>query len=233
MLRAAASGIAISVLAGSAPFAVLLDLNRRVCPDWPWAAFVNLLWLALAACWLSGWGWPRSTRDVRRFNLRLLRPTALSAETIVEAVAVGALIVAIYGIFIAASAGQPPPDLTPYPTTALRMSGLIMGALLSGVGEEMAFRGYMQSQLEGFGPGFAITVTSIIFMLAHAPQDLAQFAHLAIGYFMLAMLWGALAYRTGSILPGMTLHVLGDLSVAYFVVLGGHGELLFAPTPHP
>ena len=71
--------------------------------------------------------------------------------------------------------------------------------------------------------------TSIAFTLAHAPQDIHQFIRLAMGYFALAVLWSTLAYRSGSIVPGMLLHVFGDLAVAYFIVLGGNGSLLFAP----
>ena len=41
------------------------------------------------------------------------------------------------------------------------------------------------------------------------------------------MLYGTLARRTGTILPGIAIHVLGDLSRVYFGVLGGDGNVLF------
>jgi membrane protease YdiL (CAAX protease family) len=231
VIRAVLSGLIISTFAGSTVFAELARLNGRFHPELPWAACVNLLWLGLVAVWLNGWGWPRSTSAVRNYSLRLWRPPRPWESDRTPGILLPmALIGAIYVYFIVVATligGGPPPDLSAYPTTAMRLSALIMGALSSGVGEEMAFRGYMQSQLERFGPAFAIGVTSVVFMLAHAPQDLQQFVRLALGYLILGLLWGALAYRAGTILPGMLLHVAGDLAAGYFVYLGGRGDLLF------
>ena len=230
--RAILSGLIITLIAGSTATPSLLKLNADFFPELPWVAALNLIWLALVAAWLNGWGWPRSTSEFRRHSLRLWRPPEpwTSGRTLSVLTLMG-LIAAIYAYFIIVvtmAGGRPAPDLSDYPTTAIRLSSFIMGALLSGVGEEMAFRGYMQSQLERFGPVFAILVTSVAFTLGHAPQDIHQFMRLAVGYFVLALLWGALAYRSGSILPGMVLHVVGDLMVAYFIVLGGDGSLLIA-----
>src|SRR5215469_5502779 len=61
VIRAIASGLIISIMAGSTVFMELAKLNARFRPELPWAACVNLVWLALAAVWLNGWGWPRST----------------------------------------------------------------------------------------------------------------------------------------------------------------------------
>jgi membrane protease YdiL (CAAX protease family) len=231
VIRAIASGLIISIMAGSTVFAELTKLNAKFHPELPWAACVNLLWLALGVLWLNGRGWPRSTSAFRHHSLRLWRPPQpWGSDRTLGVLILMAVIAAIYTYFIVGVTlvgGRPPPDLSAYPTTGMRFSALIMGALLSGVGEEMAFRGYMQSQLERFGPIFAIGVTSLVFMLAHAPQDVHQFVRLAVGYFVLALLWGALAYRAGTILPGMLLHVAGDLAAGYFVYLGGRGDLLF------
>jgi len=231
VVRAIASGLIISVVAGSTVFVELAKLNVRFRPELPWAACVSLLWVGAVAVWLNGWGWPRSSSAFRHHNLRLWRPSRPWGSDITRVILIlTALIAGIYAYFIVAvtlTRGRPLPDLSAYPTTVMRFSALIMGAFLSGVGEEMAFRGYMQSQLEHFGPTLAIGVTSIVFTLAHAPQDLHQFARLAIGYFVLALLWGTLAYRAGTILPGMLLHVAGDLAAGYFVYLGGRGDLLF------
>jgi membrane protease YdiL (CAAX protease family) len=232
VIRAVASGLIISIVVGSSAYPSLAKLNARFHPDLPWAAALSLAWLILTGAWLNGCGWPRSTRDFRHHSLRLWRPPQpWTSERTISVIALMAMICAIYAYYIVAVSlmgGRPPPDLSAYPTTASRFSAIIMGALLSGAAEEMAFRGYMQSQLERFGPVFAIVVTSIAFMLAHAPQDLHQFVRLAVGYFVLALLWGTLARRAGTILPGMVLHVTGDLLVAYFIVLGGNGNLLFA-----
>jgi membrane protease YdiL (CAAX protease family) len=46
------------------------------------------------------------------------------------------------------------------------------------------------------------------------------------GIFFAGILYGMLAYHSGSILPGMVVHFLGDLAYTYFGVLGGDWRLL-------
>jgi membrane protease YdiL (CAAX protease family) len=71
-------------------------------------------------------------------------------------------------------------------------------------------------------------VTSVVFTLAHVTHGLDALVRMAPGYFTISVLWGLLAWRTGSILPGMALHAGGDFLVAYFVLLQGDGSLLIA-----
>jgi membrane protease YdiL (CAAX protease family) len=42
------------------------------------------------------------------------------------------------------------------------------------------------------------------------------------------VVYGYLALKSGSILPGMALHFAGDLAYAYFALLGGDAASLFA-----
>jgi membrane protease YdiL (CAAX protease family) len=131
-------------------------------------------------------------------------------------------------LWILMQANRPPVDVSAYPTTALRFSVLIMGATVSGVVEEAAFRGYMQSHMERIGPTFAIVVTSAIFTVAHATHGLDYLLAVAPGFFFASVIYGYLALKSGSIVPGMGLHVAGDAAEAYFVLLGGNSALLFA-----
>jgi uncharacterized protein len=124
-------------------------------------------------------------------------------------------------------ASRPPVDVSPYPTTAIRFSVLLMGPMVAGVVEETAFRGYMQSHLERIGPTFAILVTSAVFTLLHATHGLAYLLAVAPGFFLASVVYGYLALKSGSILPGMALHFAGDLAYAYFALLGGDSALLF------
>jgi membrane protease YdiL (CAAX protease family) len=93
---------------------------------------------------------------------------------------------------------------------------LLIGAVVAGIAEEAGFRGYMQGPLERrYGPAIAITVTSVIFGLAH----------LSHGLFLPAILfdiaWGALfgllTYLSGSILPAIILHICAD-ALEFFLV---------------
>jgi membrane protease YdiL (CAAX protease family) len=131
-------------------------------------------------------------------------------------------------VWIVVARPASPPDLTVYPTTAYRWSVFLMGALVSGVVEEAAFRGYMQRSLEPYGAERAVLITSVAFTLVHAVHGLGALLLVGPGIFMASLLYGALAIRTGSIVPGMIVHTLGDLAFTYFGTLRGDASLLFA-----
>jgi membrane protease YdiL (CAAX protease family) len=220
--RAIVAGLAIAFV-GVGPWALLASLNARIRPDVPWAAAVTLVYLAALILWLNGGGWPRSTSADRRFRLRLWRPApgAWSGESRWAVLGLILAIVGLYVMWIVTSPDQLITDFSDYPTPAYRISLVVMGALVSGVVEEAAFRGYLQSRLEEFGPTYAILVTSAVFVLAHVTHGVVAMLLMAPGYFVASLLYGALAWRTGSILPGMALHVTGDFLHTMFVLLGG------------
>lgn len=87
---------------------------------------------------------------------------------------------------------------------------LIMGSVVAGICEETGFRGYMQAPLERkFGPVAAIATTSFIFMLVHLSHSWAYpiLPHI----FFASVLLGVLAYRTGSLIPGIIGHAILDI----------------------
>jgi len=222
------------LVVGLAPWLVLAPLNARVRPELPWAAIATAVFLIAYVWWLAGGGPPRAWRDGRRYSLRLWRPTPRartgagirSAAGLLALLALLAVLYVLWAVVVQAS--RPPPDLSAYPTTAFRFSVLIMGPVVSGVVEEAAFRGYLQSRLERYGPGTAIVVTSIVFVLFHGVNGPSTLLVLGPGFFAASMLYGYLAYNTGTIVPGMVMHVFGDLAYAYFGLLGGDASLLFA-----
>ena len=71
-------------------------------------------------------------------------------------------------------------------------------------------------------------VTSVAFTLMHANHGLTYLLAVAPGFFLASVVYGYLALKSGSILPGMVLHFAGDLAFAYFAMLGGDSALLFA-----
>lgn len=80
--------------------------------------------------------------------------------------------------------------------------------------EDLLFRGYIQSRLaEDFGPSAAILLTAVFFTFSHRQYFLAS----AIGVGMLASLLiasiagGYVRHRTGSLLPVIIAHALGNL----------------------
>lgn len=142
-----------------------------------------------------------------------------------------AIIVALLGLLYVLWAVigllSPIPDLSAYPTTSHRWSTFLMGGVTAGVVEEAAFRGYMQTSLERHDRDNAVWITSLVFVAAHITQGLGAVLLLGPGMFVASMLYGTLARRTGTILPGMAIHVAGDLARVYFGVLRGDGSLLF------
>lgn len=223
-------GSAILVV-GVLPWLILAPINARVRPDLPWAALLMAAFLVLYVAWLNGAGWPRAWRERRHYSLRLWRPTQSTwtrAGLGPTATFVGLLAVLTVLWILVAGLDQPP-DLAADPTTSYRISILIMGATVSGVVEEVAFRGYMQTGLERFGAGTAIVVTSVVFVLFHGVHGRQTLLLLAPGYFLASVLYGMLAYHTGSIVPGAIVHVFGDMAFTFFGLLGGDARLLIAP----
>jgi membrane protease YdiL (CAAX protease family) len=226
---ALAMGLTIS-LVGTLPWVVLMRLNVREQPESPWAAAATACWLIVMLVWLSGRGWPRRTSAFRRFHCRLWRPQpgAWAGDSLATILSLICAMVGLSVVYVLIGASRPPVDVSAYPTTAVRFSVLLMGPAVAGVVEETAFRGYMQSCLERIGPTFAILVTSTAFTLLHVTHGLAYLLAVAPGFFLASVVYGYLALKSGSILPGMALHFAGDLAFAYFALLGGNSALLFA-----
>jgi membrane protease YdiL (CAAX protease family) len=205
---------------------VLAQFNARVRPDLPWAALVTIGYLAILMAWLSGVGPPKRSAGRRRQSLRLWPPQRPDTGGLPAGLAV-LLLGLVYVLWTLVSRLSPMPDLSLYPTTAYRWSLLIMGGLTAGVLEEAAFRGYMQTGLEQLDRERAIWITSLVFVAVHITHGIGAVLVMGPGLFIASMLYGTLAQRMGTILPGMVIHVLGDVARVYFGVLRGDGSLLF------
>ncbi|HEX6324323.1 MAG TPA: type II CAAX endopeptidase family protein [Vicinamibacterales bacterium] len=219
-------GLAI-VAAVLVPWSYAAGLSRDVRPDVPWAAIVITAWMALLVAWLHGFGPPASTSAGRRSRLRLWPPAPDRDAAGGGAGPIILLLAVLYIAWTAMSRLSPAPDLTAYPTTAYRWSMFLMGGLLSGVVEEVAYRGYMQTGLERIDRGNAIAITSVVFVLSHVTHGLSTLVVMAPGLFIASYLYGLLAQRTGTILPGILIHTAGDLSRMFFGVLRGDAGVLF------
>lgn len=222
-----ALGLLVS-LVGIAPWAVMGRLNASVHPDVPWAALAALVWMALYIFWLNGGGPPARWKAARRYRLRLWRPgsNAWTKGGIAVTLMLMGLIGLLALVWILTGAPERPADLSHYPSSAYLISVVVMGPLVSGIIEEAAFRGYMQRGLERHGAGKAIVISALMFALAHAVNGLGALPLLP-GIFFAGLLYGLLAYHSGSIVPGMIMHFLGDLAFTFFAILGGDWQRLF------
>ncbi|HEY6420041.1 MAG TPA: type II CAAX endopeptidase family protein [Candidatus Binataceae bacterium] len=210
-------------LFGQGIWSALIVGNLRTTPGVPWAVVVMApiiwtIWLYLGGSW-----WPRSNSETRR---RLLRANAVSRNEFAWALIAGALsIVALSGYWIVVSQivrlpSNVLPDMSQFPlltTTLLIAMGSVLGPLL----EQAGFWGYCQVMLEQDFPGaIAIVITAVLFaMLPHPPAHAVLWPKLSF-YFMTGAMFGVIAYFTNSILPGIVVHILGDLT--FFTMVWPH-----------
>jgi membrane protease YdiL (CAAX protease family) len=216
---AAILGIFIA-LSGQAVWSALIAANLATTPAIPWAvaAMAVVLWLIWQ--YLGGRWRPQSTSLSRRTRLRA---SAMPGRIFAWAVLAGALsIVALAGWWMLISrlaniSGAALPDMSkyPWPTTVLAIA---IGTLVSPILEQAGLWGYCQVMLEReFSGTTAVVVTAILFaLLPHPPMHVTIWPKLIL-FFVAGLTFGAMAYLTGSILPGLVVHVFGLL--AFFTIV--------------
>lgn len=200
---------------GQGVWTTLIVTNLRTSPAIPWAVVVMapLIWLMWQ--YLSGKWWPRNTSEARR---RHLRANMVSGPVFAWALVAGGFSMgALAGCWIVMTQlvrmpANVLPDMSMYPwlTTALMV---LMGSLLGPLLEQAGFWGYCQSILERKFPGpVAIVISSALFaLLPHPPPDAVLWPKLVF-YGLTGVTFGVTAYLTNSILPGITIHIAGDLT---------------------
>lgn len=110
------------------------------------------------------------------------------------------------------------PDISGYPLLIVVLV-LGMSSLVSPIVEEIGFRGYCQKILEReFGGPVAVTISSVLFMLAHA--NYGWFWSKLLVYFLAGVVFGSIAYLTNSILASIPVHIVGDL--IFFTLVWPH-----------
>lgn len=219
---AALASLGVAAL-GTLTWAPLLLLNARLTPGIPWSVPAEGLALALIWAWLGGRGWPSGTAEARRTLLRS-RPVPPSVFGW-AALAGGLALVALAGLWVVlvrltGAGGNPTlPTASAYPAVFVA-AAVVMGSLVSPLTEEAAFRGYGQVLLERrFPPLAAVALSSLLFALYHGPTQGFQPSKLAF-YFVVGVVFGTIAYLTGSVLPAIPVHVAGDL--VFFTLIWPH-----------
>ncbi len=210
ILRSVLLGFVISTL-GIVSWQVVATI---IPMPWSIILMLGLLWVFIK--YFSGGGFPVSTKAFRRENFR---KTNLSSKTWSIAI-VGALLIVLIeqsGLVVTFRLMQFPAEnfLTEYSflqTVPIWMAWLviIMISMVAGICEEVGFRGYMQGPIEKkYGPLVAIVITSVVFVLVHLHQ--AWSGPIIIHIFAISALFGALAYYSGSLIPGIIGHIIMDV----------------------
>jgi membrane protease YdiL (CAAX protease family) len=208
---------------GTITWGPLILLNMKLAPAVPWSVPVEGLALALIWAWLSGRWRPVRWAPARR---QLLRSRMVSPAAFAWAAAAGGLsLVALAGLWIVlvrmtGAGGNPTlPTTAVYPAVVVAAL-IVMASLVSPLTEEAAFRGYGQVLLERrFPPVAAVALSSLFFTLYHGPTQGFQPSKLAF-YFTVGVVFGTIAYLTGSVLPAIPVHIAGDL--LFFTAIWPH-----------
>jgi membrane protease YdiL (CAAX protease family) len=209
------------LIVGQQMWVALALTNLKVSPKIPWSAAVMALVLWLMWQYLGGRWWPRGTAEARRRNLRAF---SVSSRVFAWALVAGAFsIAALSGLWIVFFQISPTPanalpDLSSYPLLTV-IATLLMSSLAAPFSEEAAFRGYAQSILErNFRAPTAILISSVMFAAAHLTYGL-YWTKLSV-YFLFGLAAGVGARLANSILPGIAVHVMVDLT--FFVLIWPH-----------
>lgn len=210
IMKAVLTGFLVS----SAGIAVWSLFLLKIAAPWSVIPMVLALWVYLR--WFSGSWVPKSNQAIRRNRFRLGH---LSATDRIGSLAAALLFVVIVqaGFVITFRILEFPAvrftadykilDSMP---TGVAWLIIIMSSIVAGICEETGFRGYMQVPLENkFGSATGIFITSIVFMLIHLTHSWA--APIIPHIFFASVLLGILAYRSGSLIPGIIGHSILDI----------------------
>src|SRR4029453_8750561 len=175
-LPAIVRGIAVAELVvtiGTIPPSVAVILNLRTSPSIPWMLVVTAGWLLFFWWYVSGHGWPRSTQEARRLDLRA---PALSKSAWTWALVAGTLGItgAIALAFVTArlahlprEAFAAPMDFSKYPTLII-VYPIACIIATAGVVEEAGCREFLISPIQRqHGWTIAILISGIMFFLDH------------------------------------------------------------------
>jgi membrane protease YdiL (CAAX protease family) len=222
MLQAVIIGVAV-VLAGTIPRNILYAANFRYFTAFPWAIPVMAGYLWVFWLYLNGAGPPESTSLERRASLRANRISwrAWLASLVAGGLGLVALVLALRIVNrLVTLPAQEMPDPAGVPRSTV-LALLLMGALIAGVVEEAAFRGYMQGPIEkAHGIWVAILITGTMFALVHLDFTLVLWPY----YVAVAAIYGTVAYLTDSILPAIVLHTTGNVYSNLDLWLHGQAE---------
>ena len=210
ILRAIILGFVISTI-GVMSWSLLATL---IPVPWSFILMIGVLWVFIK--YFSGSWRTERTGAFRKENFRL---TGLSSKVWLLSIIAAIMIVLIEqsGLVVTFRLIDFPADrfseeysfLVNVPLWAAWLV-IVMISAVAGICEEIGFRGYMQVPLEKrYGPLAAISVVSVIFVLAHLHQ--AWSGPIIIQIFFISVLFGSIAYYSNSLIPGIIAHFIMDI----------------------
>ncbi|MEO7326687.1 MAG: type II CAAX endopeptidase family protein [Dokdonella sp.] len=218
IVRAVIVGYLVAAVGGLPPALFLLG-NLKFYPSVPWLLPATSVWLWCFWQYCDGKGWPRSTAQVRK---RDLRGRPLTPRVWFWSMIAGGLgMIAVDALaFLTPRIAEIPKDAFKLPAIIASCPPWTLLAILlaisavAGVVEEAAYRGYMLSPIQRrHGWPAAILITGMVFFADHYfGHAYATFAFLPF-FLAVSTLHGLLVYTTQSILPSIVLHAVADAIV--------------------
>lgn len=204
----------VGFLVSSAGIAVWSLLLLRIAVPWPALPMVFALWAYLK--WFSGSWAPKANQVTRRNRFRLKhlsspqRMGSLAAALLFVVIVQAGFVITFRLIEFPAVRFTADYKILDQMPKGVAWIIIVMSSVVAGICEETGFRGYMQVPLENkFGPVVGIFITSIVFMLIHLTHSWA--APIIPHIFFASVLLGILAYRSGSLIPGIIGHSILDI----------------------
>ena len=235
-VRSVVIGLLVALL-GTLSWAGLISANLGHLPSVPWAAFAMAPILAIWWLYFAKGQWaPRSTQLARKIAGRAnpvpddLWAPALGAGAL--GLVTTLLLQGVLGRLVTLPQQRLDSDPSKYPVLTL-LAWVVMSALVAGIVEETAFRGYIQGGIErSHGLTTAILITGVLFGFSH-------FTHPEVGivllpyYLVVAAVYGLLAAATNSVYPSMVLHAGGNILSVFDLMSRGRSEWQLTSTPNP
>lgn len=125
-------------------------------------------------------------------------------------------LVAVIGYtLVTGDAGNPQGDYQAASTGGVLTFGLsfLLGSIATPIGEEFAFRGVLANALNRYGAWAGVGLSSLIFALAHGVNVVLPVA------FVIGLISALLLRRTGSVWPGVCVHVANNAIAAVLPVV--------------
>jgi membrane protease YdiL (CAAX protease family) len=230
IVRAVLTGFVVSSI-GIAIWSLMLS---GIVAPWSILPMIVALW-AYLKFFGGSWG-PKKQREVRKTRFRAIKLSPFVWKWGITAAFLFVIIVQASFVITFRIIDFPAEKFTADYKTLENMPlwvawpVLIMSSIVAGVCEETGFRGYLQVPIEKkYGPSMGIIITSVIFMLIHLSHSWASpiLPHI----FFASVLLGILAYKTGSLIPGIIGHSILDIfdySVWWSDISGGfHKQTIF------
>ena len=102
-------------------------------------------------------------------------------------------------------------------------------ALASGFGEEIAFRGYLQTRImQRYNSSVAVVIVAVLFALSHPVNTVANPLLYLGTAILVGILFGTVFVRTGSLWTGIALHIVWNyMQIAVLAVRNSADERFF------